>query len=152
MFPVLHKENGTPTSPGLKVLRMCNLPFRDKGQVSHPQKQSRKEKLTHASQPTPKRMTASYGDTEKWGIEQPTHRPRKGSALPARDCGLALTQPAWRAGGAEGKLDCSGVESLSTEWLAAAYLLAYFLFPAASPPGEAVYRVTASPACGLVIC
>lgn len=64
---------------------------------------------------------------------------RKGQRTPSQRLG-ASPDPGLEGGRDRSKLDLSDVESLSTEWLPAAHLLAYFLFPAVSPPGEAVLQ------------
>lgn len=87
------------------------------------------------SQPTPKRMRATEPlrkGVGGGGIEQPTHRLRKGRVLPARDWRPALTQPAWRAG--HGSSWNIVMFSLGKKWFPATYLLASFLLPALSPP------------------
>lgn len=75
--------------PRQKILCMCNLLFRDKGRVSHPQKQSPKGE-DDSCVPTSTKENESYRTTEERWVEQPAHRPGKGIVLPARDRGPPL--------------------------------------------------------------
>jgi hypothetical protein len=142
MLPVLLKENGYPTSPGQKILCMCNLPFRDKGQVSHPQKQSPKGE-DDSCVPTYTKENESYGATENggWGvgIEQPTHRPRRAAGSQQETGG----QRAWRAGQGSSWNVVMFRAWASSDLQPPIFLLTFCFLPSALL-GEAIYSVIVS--------
>lgn len=76
-----------PTAPrgggeGRRSFACVIFLFVTKGKFHIPRNSPQKEKMTHGSQPTPRRMRVTEPLRNR---DRAAHRPRKGSVLPARD-------------------------------------------------------------------